>query len=155
MNQELILREVALIRFKRIHIQPGGEDKAGHWWFEIGDPNDTNSESYGWWPASPLDSLFHCLKGVDGKLNNGLFGCAPARDPHHAEAADEEFSPLVAPEDGRSDDDVADCLRLFANDYRGKWQWFLGWGKNCHNFQRAALKHCGLEVPSNIRRIKL
>lgn len=149
------MREVALIRFKRIHIQPGIEDKAGHWWFEIGDPNNANSESYGWWPTRPLDSLFQCLKGVDGRLNNGLLGSSPPRDPHHAEDADEEFSPLVPPEDDRTDDDVADCLRSFAKEFKGKWQWFLGWGKNCHNFQRAVLKHCGLEVPGNIRRIKL
>ncbi len=149
------MREVALIRFKRIHIQPGGDNKAGHWWFEIGDPNRGGAESYGWWPSCPLDSLFQCLKGVDGRLNNGLFGCVPPQDPHHAEIADEEFSPLVACDDNRTDEEIADCLRSFATSFGGKWQWFLGWGKNCHNFQRAALKHCGLEVPGSVRRTKL
>ncbi len=149
------MREVASIRFKRIHIRSGGEDKAGHWWFEIGASNNADSESYGWWPASPLNSLFQCIKGVEGKLNNGLFDYTPPRDPHHAEHGDEEFSPLVPPQDDRSDDDIANCLREFAMDYKGKWQWLLGWGKNCHNFQRAALQHCGLEVPGDIRRVKL
>jgi len=150
----LILREIALITFKRIHIQVGREDKAGHWWFEIGDPKSSDSESYGWWPAEPLDSLFRCLKGVEGRLNDGLYFCVPPRDPHHAEEAHEEFSPLVAADDFRTDKEIADCLRSFAKNYTGKWQWCFGWGKNCHNFQHAALKHCQLSVPGNIRRIK-
>ena len=115
----------------------------------------TRSESYGWWPACPLDSLFQCFKGVEGRLNNGLFRCTPHRDPHHAEHSDEEFSPIVPPQDNRTENEIADCLREFAIDYKGKWQWFLGWGRNCHNFQRAALQHCRLEVPGDIRRIKL
>ena len=47
-------REVQLVVMKRKHICLTGEDKYGHWWFEIGDAADPNSESYGWWPVSPL-----------------------------------------------------------------------------------------------------
>jgi len=104
---ELVLREIPSIRFKRIHVEINSDDKAGHWWFEIGDPRSTDSESYGWWPARPLVSLFQCLKGVDGRLNNGLFGCDPPRDPHHAEGADEEFYPFVQPDDARSDEVIS------------------------------------------------
>jgi hypothetical protein len=147
------VREVKSVRFKRIHIQPGASDKAGHWWFEIGDANAVDSESYGWWPASALSSLTECFKGVPGQLNDGGSIATLQRDPHHGEDADEEFSPLV--DDERSDKEVADCLRVFAKRYKGSWQWFVGWGKNCHSFQRAALKHCKLTVPDHIRRVKI
>lgn len=147
----MAFREVKSIRFKRIHIRPGEQGKAGHWWFEIGDSLDPDSESFGWWPQEDLSSLLQCFKGVAGQLNDGV----SSRDPHHAEDGEEEFSPLVPANDRRTDDNIADCLRDFAKSYEGKWQWFLGWGQNCHNFQRAALEHCGLKVPKNIRRIKL
>ena len=93
--------------------------------------------------------------GVPGTLNGSLASQIPPRDPHHGETGDEEFCPLVEDADTRSDDDIANCLRNFAKSYTGKWQWFFGWGQNCHTFQRKALAHCRLVVPGNIRKKKL
>jgi len=148
------VREIRSVKFKRIHI--GSElaaDHAGHWWFEIGDPTTPTSESYGWWPAEPVSGL-GALLGVPGELNDGESGRSPPHDPHHAELADEEFHPVVKDDDPRSEDEIAECLRLFAERYSGKWQWLLGWGQNCHNFQRDALKHCRLSVPAAVRTAK-
>ena len=44
---------VQSITMKRKHIHSKGDDKYGHWWFEIGDIRDADSESYGWWPEHP------------------------------------------------------------------------------------------------------
>lgn len=148
-------REIRLIRFKRVHIHPFSNDKAGHWWFEIGDPTDKQSESYGWWPNSNVDSLWTCLHGVEGKLNNGLSDSNPPRDPHHGEQADEEFFPCVSADDKRPEREIAKCLKQFALEYSGKWQWFFGFGDNCHYFQNEALKHCGLIIPKRISKRKL
>lgn len=41
-------RQVQLITMKRKHINLTRVDRYGHWWFEIGDPSDPDSESYGW-----------------------------------------------------------------------------------------------------------
>jgi len=93
---------------------------------------------------------------VIGELSDGLNGAVPPRDPHHGEeGVDEECFPLVADDDFRTDNDIANCLRDFAANYSGKWQWVLGWGQNCHTFQSAALSHCRLFVPANVRKLKL
>lgn len=151
------MREVKLIRCKRIHIsvtRRNDSGKAGHWWLEIGTPQSAALESYGWWPV-PKVSYWNIFMGVPGILNDGLNLQIPPRDPHHGETGDEEFCPLVDDVDSRSDSDIANCLRDFAKSYSGKWQWFFGWGRNCHTFQRAALAHCRLVVPGSIRKKKL
>ena len=135
-------------------MSPLSGDIAGHWWFEIGEPDDAASESYGWWPQTQV-RLQDVLLGVVGELNNGLNSHIPPRDPHHGEIADEEFHPLVEKEDRRTDQEIENCLREFAANYSGKWQWLIGWGQNCHTFQRAAMRHCRLQVPGNIRKAKL
>jgi hypothetical protein len=149
----LKVRQVSAIKIKRIHVNYFSQS-AGHWWLEIGDPADSGSESYGWWPEDSLRSLFDCFKGVAGVLNDGLHGQAPPRDPHHGEKAEEEFSPLVPLNDQRTDDEIADCLRNFFSNYKGTWRWLIGWGQNCHTFQLEALAHCGLEQPKHVRRMK-
>ncbi len=149
----MALREVTSITFKRIHIRATGAGKAGHWWFEIGDPKDPDSESYGWYPLS-LDSWEDIFAGVEGCLNDGA-NTNPARDAHHGEDGDESFAPLVKENDPRSEKQIADCLRYFAMNYDGKWKWLLGFGQNCHSFQRAALKHCELIVPPSVQKTKL
>jgi hypothetical protein len=151
------VREIKSIQFKRIHIRNPltAEDVAGHWWFEIGEPTDKDSESYGWWPKV-RPTLREVFAGVVGELNDGLSGMIPPRDPHHGdEEVDEKFHPIVSDDDKRTDEDIQNCLRKFATTYSGKWQWFLGWGQNCHTFQRAALSHCGLSVPAHVRKTKL
>ncbi|MEL6105102.1 MAG: hypothetical protein AAFU85_03665 [Planctomycetota bacterium] len=134
-------RAIKSVIIKRIHIDPerrderGHPDQAGHWWFEIHPGDSAPEESYGWYPAERV-TLQSCFLGVDGLLNGGYM-----RDPHHGEESpDEQFCPHVAADDKRTETQIHDCLREFAKNYSGKWQWFLGWGKNCHTFQRAAMR---------------
>ena len=147
-------RPVTLITVKRLRIVPFGEDKDkhGHWWVEVGDPLDERSASYGWWPMRHVGAI-ETLVGVAGSLNGVEsfggrdFHNPPPRDPHHGESAHETFHPRVVDSDPRDDDEIADCLRGFAISYSGEWRWTLGWGQNCHAFQKAALAHCGLLEP--------
>ena len=149
------MRVINSVVFKRIHIGNPG-DLAGHWWFEIGDSEDVSSESYGWWPTVSGLRLWQVVRGVAGELNDGLNGLVPPRDPHHGEErVDERFHPLVEDDDRRTDEQIADCLREFATTYSGKWWWLLGWGSNCHTFQKRALMHCGLLEPDGVRKAKL
>jgi len=41
-------------------------------------------------------------------------------------------------------DNVIDDVRKFSKGYHGKWNWVLGWGKNCHTFQQALKTKVGL-----------
>jgi hypothetical protein len=100
MVAEGLTREVKLITIKRLHLSVTTKEY-GHWWFEIGDPRDADSESYGWWPENRLGKL-DTLMGVRGILNgaeeflNGRnFGNPPPRDPHHGRMAEETFHPRV------------------------------------------------------------
>lgn len=136
-----LMAEISSIVLKRKHIDLGASDKYGHWWFEIG-----GTESYGWWPKYPVGA-WDTLLGVDGELNGTTTFLGQAtRDPHHGDEADEEFHPIVDPNDTRSEIQIMDCLRKFAISYSGKWQWALGFGQNCHTFQEAAMTHCKLRL---------
>jgi hypothetical protein len=50
MSRQGTWRQVTMVTIKRKHIKLTGQDKYGHWWFEIGDASAPDSESYGWWP---------------------------------------------------------------------------------------------------------
>jgi hypothetical protein len=155
-------REIMSITIKRLPIElkaaEGTGGKYGHWWIEIGDPLDSDSESYGWWPATPV-SLTQTLVGVRGELNASSRASTPfrdadglaTRDPHHGDHADEHFHPLVAQSDQRSDDEIASCVRRHARAYNGKWQWFFEAGQNCHTFQLLLMKECKLLEPPGHR----
>ena len=153
-------REVTSITMHRRNISLTGGDKYGHWWTKIGD-----DESYGWWPAEPLNkggvlgsinstlgAIGPTLTGVKGSLNgldedgNPLFGDAsPTRDPHHDDTgAEEQFHPKVSVCDKRTDDEIKDCIRGYAKSYSGEWRWTFGFGQNCHTFQEGLMEHCGL-----------
>jgi hypothetical protein len=138
-------RPVQLIVMKRKHINLTREDRYGHWWFEIGSPSDLSSESYGWWPKWRVD-VSDTFLGVEGELNGQTyFGGSATRDVHHGDDADQQFHPVVPIEDDRSDEEIAQCLRDFAQSFRGEWRWTFGKGQNCHTFQEGALIHCGLK----------
>jgi hypothetical protein len=153
------MRQVTTILIKRKHIDPKGSDQYGHWWFEIHLPASL-SESYGWWPAQRLGegltgspawqflwALTRTLLGVEGDLNGvKSFGGSPTLDAHHGDPAEDQFHPLDA--HGRTDHEIAECLRKFAQAYNGRWRWTFGFGQNCHTFQKQALKHCRLLEPS-------
>lgn len=129
------------------------DGKFGHWWFEIGDPRDPSSESYGWWPKELGQGwrlLPRTMIGVPGELNGQtLYPTGRQdRDPHHDDSVDEiddAFHAAVDPSDPRDDAQIMNCLRQFARSYAGKWQWCFGLGQNCHTFQKAAMKHCRLK----------
>ena len=140
-------RSIRSITMKRDHIHLTGDDKYGHWWFEIGEPGDHNAESYGWWPERRV-ALAGTMIGIRGELNGQTsFRGKATRDPNHGEDAEEEFHPVVAISDPRTDDEIADCLRTFARSCRGEWRWTFGSGLNCHSFQEEAMKHCRLDKP--------
>ncbi len=135
-------REIKSITIKRKNIDLFGDDKYGHWWFEI-----DKKESYGWWPKGGV-GLKETLGGTDGELNGqSNFGGSATKDPHHGDKAEEDFHPVVSCDDKRTDAQIKQCLRKFAKSYSGEWRWTFGGGQNCHTFQEAALKHCKLEEP--------
>lgn len=135
-------RPVNGIVMKRKHIDLTGDDKYGHWWMEI-----DGTESYGWWPKTGVGP-WDTLSGIDGELNGQTtFGGSSTRDPHHGDTAEEFFVPVVPVGDSRTDAQIKDCLRGFARSYKGEWRWTFGAGQNCHTFQEAAMKHCGLSQP--------
>lgn len=142
---EMSVRRVILsLVLKRMHVKGilkgmSGDKGAidyGHWWVEIDD-----AESYGWWPGAQV-SLRGTFVGVSGDLNGtARFGGTPTMDPHHGDPAEEMFHPLVA--NGKPASAIKDCVRAYARGYSGKWSW--PWGQNCHSFQEAMMKHCGLK----------
>ena len=143
----ILYREVKSITMKRKHVNMTGQDRYGHWWFEIGDPSDPTSESYGWWPMDRVGAK-QTLNGVDGELNGQTtFGGENTRDPYHGDSsADQIFHPFVPASDPRTDALIEQCLRFFAQSYKGEWRWTFGKGQNCHSFQTSSMKHCGLSV---------
>gem|GEM_PF-2633134 len=135
-------RSISTITIKRKNIHPQADDKYGHWWFEI-----DGKESYGWWPKKAV-GLSETLGGTDGELNGQTtFGGPSTQDPHQGDSADEEFNPMTSNGDCRTDGEIKDCLRSFANTYSGEWRWTVGWGQNSHTFQDAAMKHCRIFKP--------
>jgi hypothetical protein len=135
-----------LLMFRPGHIE------FGHWWFELGDDRDAASESYGWWPQRMGEGwrrLFDLFLGVPGELNGRTMYPTGRnnQDVYHGWQDDvtEVFHPAVAANDQRTEQDIEACLRQFAVNYQGKWQWIFDWGQNCHSFQIAAMRHCRLE----------
>ena len=159
------IREIKSILIKRQHICLDWrvDDKYGHWWFEIGDPRRSDSESYGWWPQDPV-GLAETLGGVNGELNGiTRFGGTATRDPHHGDTADKSFSATVdfggffgfferelqyGSGKGKkcscvTEDEIKESIREFAKAYSGSWSY--PWGQNCHSFQEALLEASCLE----------
>lgn len=71
----------------------------GHWWFNIGDRQEPNAESYGWWPEQLSENawlkLVMTFLGTKGELNGRVsYGGSATRDPwHDEEFPDVEFIP--------------------------------------------------------------
>jgi hypothetical protein len=148
------VREVAHITIHRCKPKKnadGGIDY-GHFWIQIGQPRSEESESYGWWPVSKVN-LKQTALGVGGDLNGQTcFGGTPTRDPYHDIGGDIRFHPLVAANDPRTDQQIAECIRSFVRDFvvRCKiWRWPpINGGENCQSFQSAAMNHCRLSEPA-------
>jgi hypothetical protein len=121
-----------------------GQSKYGHWWTEI-----SQEESYGWYPKydpqvgiGPIDAL----RGVEGELN-GQTCCngTPTQDPCHGDNADQEFNPVYA--GTKTDEELRDDARGFANGYSGEWRWTFGAGQNCRTFQIEMMDEMELREP--------
>jgi hypothetical protein len=115
----------------------------GHWWFEI-----NGAESYGWYPVSTLPVAL--LFGVPGELNGQTNhpGGTATRDPHHGDSAPVMFSPMTQDGDCRSDEQIQDCLRSFAQSYGvSHWDWRWPGAPNCHTLQMDAMNACNLSQP--------
>lgn len=159
------LRRLDFVRLKRKHDRAAQkflsmiklarkpDDAYGHWWLEIGDfEHHTNwdpKESFGWWPTrgalgGGLGGIKRTFSGVPGILNRG----EGARDPHHGDAAEDEFHPAYEVDDNDDYDAVRSKvigdIQNFAYGFEGSWNWRLGWGKNCHSFQQRLKTAVGL-----------
>lgn len=121
---------VNFIKIKRIQMLRHA-DEYGHWWVEV-----DGKESFGWWPKEGV-SKTETVSGVPGELNRG-----GSRDPHHGDKADVEFHPMVA--EDVTEDEIRHRLKDFALSYGGDWQWAVGYGQNCHSFQRELMSKVGL-----------
>ena len=134
-------------------------DGYGHWWFEI-----DGSESYGWWPDRKVGA-WDTLRGVPGDLNGleGDFGGTETTDPHHGDAADEEYAATIdyggflgfnirelehgsgkgTKCDCAKPGEIKDCMREFATSFGGDWS--HPWGNSCHDFLAQAMDACCLD----------
>lgn len=131
-------RVLPYITMKRKHIHLTGPDKYGHWWTEM-----DGSESYGWWPKNHV-GFIDTLVGVEGELNGvTTFGGTATTDPHHGDAGEEEFHPVLT-DGSKTDPTVRAELRRYATSYSGEWRWTFGWGQNCHTFQEGLMASIGL-----------
>jgi hypothetical protein len=88
-------------------------------------------------------SLVQTFRGVEGVLNAPVFGGSATRDPHHGDAADNTYQPVI--DDCRKDAEIKDCLRAFAAGYSGGWSWRFEFGKHCHSFQVEMIDNCSLK----------
>jgi hypothetical protein len=85
--------------------------------------------------------------GVEGELNGiTSFGGQPTRDPHAMEKdpGDEIYSPIL--DDGRSDAEIKQAMREYAQSYTGGWSWFLELGNHCHTFQKGLMTTAELHM---------
>ncbi len=122
----------------------------GHYWVEVGNLSPDRlawapSRSYGWWPAKDPTVLrtLAITKPREGVLNDGN-----ERDPHHGEAAKNTFHPVMEVDDDDTYEEtrarVEQQMGAFAFNFKGTWNWRLGWGKNCHTFQQRMLDQLGM-----------
>jgi len=156
--------QINSITMKRKHIKWsvvfGKEegDGYGHWWTEI-----DGTESYGWWPKAPVPGLLETIFSVEGEMNARYFGGTATTDPHHGDAAEEEFHPWRAEVSATvtklkygkakdtkcpcaSEEQIKDCVQAFVKDYAATHtRWSYPLGNNCHSFQRDLMNACCLK----------
>ncbi len=125
------------LKRNRIHLT---ENDYGHWWAEIG-----GKESYGWWPKYQV-GLKETLFGTVGELNGvTTFNGTATMDPHHGQQGEKELD-VACTDASKSEATVVSEMRSFARGYNGEWRWTLGWGQNCHTFQKRMLANSKLKT---------
>lgn len=92
------------------------------------------------------------LAGVPGILNGDEDHKKNEKDPHHGDKdlgkTDEDYHPVIV--DCRTDAEIHKAIRDFAFAYSGQWSWRLEFGKNCHTFQKDAMKKLRLDKVKEI-----
>lgn len=107
--------------------------------------NYTRASNYG-------QAIFKTFKGVPGILNGTEEHKRKERDPHHkdwiAGKTDEDYHPVIV--DCRTKEEIYKAIRDFAFAYSGQWSWRLEFGRNCHTFQKDAMKKLNLDMVKEI-----
>jgi len=92
-------------------------------------------------------AIYKTFRGVPGVLNGDEDYKRREKDPHHGDwlegRTDEDYHPVIV--DCRSDADIKAAIRNFAFAYSGEWSWRFELGKNCHTFQKDAMKKLKLD----------
>lgn len=90
--------------------------------------------------------------GVPGLLNGTEELKRRERDSHHGDwkdgKTDENYHPVVV--DCRTDAEIHEAIRKFAFAYSGEWSWRFELGRNCHTFQKDAMKQLRLDKVKEI-----
>lgn len=163
-------RPIRRVIIKRLNIH--GFDP-GHWWIEVYSSETTFIEdnlqnSYGWYPFIdndndgvqdcniPLDDdgicydavrpgAFAGFKGVEGRLNRGFPFDPQATQLRISWDVDDMFHPMVS--DGRTDEEVIECIHNFAIHHRAQWAWpqVRSDEDHCQTFQKKIINHCRLQ----------
>jgi len=86
--------------------------------------------------------------GVPGILNGSEYQKKIERDPHHGGMddgkTDEDYRPVIV--DCRTRSDIHKAIRDFSFAYSGDWSWRFEFGRNCHTFQKDAMKQLALAM---------
>lgn len=107
--------------------------------------NESNTGNY-------AQAIYKTFRGVPGVLNGDDHYKQMEKDPHHGDwkkgNTDEDYHPVIV--DCRTDAEIKDAIRDFAFAYSGEWSWRLELGKNCHTFQKEAMKALKLDKVKEI-----
>jgi hypothetical protein len=177
-EEQLKLRVLRRIIMKRINISVSKVDP-GHWWVEVYDSENYTkknlSASYGWYPFVDKDGdgvqdckvpladdgicydaerpyFLSGVRGVEGRLNRGFIFDPQATAKTINWQVDDMFHPMV--DDGRSDDEVIECIEEWSKAHRAEWAWpaTADDEDNCQTFQRKIMHVCGLRrAPGQVR----
>ena len=136
-------RSLPFVVVKRINPRFGS---LGHWWIEIDEV-----ESYGWWPTPTPVRIHRFILGTGGTLNASPTRNRYITDPHHLDAADHEFHPVLVVR--KSDRKIRQEIRTFATRYREGWRWRANATTNdCRRFQLRLFDAVGLAEEEAQRR---
>lgn len=107
--------------------------------------NYTKTSNYG-------QAIYKTFRGVPGILNGSEDYKKIEEDPHHGDwkkgKTDEDYHPVIV--DCRTKEEIHKAIRDFAFAYSGDWSWRFEFGRNCHTFQKDAMKKLNLDKVKEI-----
>jgi len=107
--------------------------------------NNSSTSFYG-------QAIYKTFRGVPGILNGDEEYKKNEIDPHHGDwkngKTDEDYHPVIV--DCRTKEEIHDAIRDFAFAYSGEWSWRFEAGRNCHTFQKDAMKQLKLDKVKEI-----